>query len=110
MTKAAFVGDAEVQALARWVADRFAAETGWSHSWRDRRTEATWECRGLADAARQYRWNKKNWQRAKVELDSYRQMLRAAVEMGKTAAAIEASSEILKRGRERTGFSGPRSA
>lgn len=96
MTKSEFLADSDVGALARWVADRFERESGWTHTYSDRTTEVRWSCIGLADAWQQYRWHGKDWATTKDELDSYRHALRGAVAAGDGEAAHATCTSVLR--------------
>ena len=80
ITKEAFLADPHVEAMQSWVAARLDEASGWTHAYVDRTTGVRWSCNSLADAFRQYRWNRKPWPPNKTELNAYRRDLRRAVE------------------------------
>ena len=98
MTKREFLSDPDVAAMMAWVADRFEAQTAWTHTYVDRKTGATWSCVGMADAFRQYSWNGKSWRENKTELDSYRRQLREAVDRRDVEGIFNACAAILRWG------------
>lgn len=98
MTKEAFLADPHVEAMQPWVAARLDRTSGWTHAYVDRRTGVRWSCNSLADAFRQYRWNRKPWPENKTELDEYRRGLRRAVGKADVRGAADACERILRWG------------
>ncbi len=98
IAKEAFLADPHVEAMQPWVTARLDKASGWTHTYVDRRTGVRWSCNGLADAFRQYRWNRKPWPENKTELDGYRRDLRRAVGEEDIRGATDACERILRWG------------
>ena len=98
MTRTEFQAEIHIRAFSEWVGSRFDCQTGWRHTYVNRRSGVRWTCGNLADAFHRYEWNRKPWSETFVELMGYRLQLRKAVADADDQATFDACEAVLRWG------------